>query len=680
MTNRVQPQRDISGKHGAASIALALVVLLQALLITAQSAHAQTAFTYEVLYTFAGQDDGGVPAAGLVLDSAGNLYGTTEVRGTSDWGVVFKLDTTGKETVLHSFTGGADGATPRAGLVLDSSGNLYGTALQGGPPCGPFTCGVVFKIDSTGNYRVLHGFTGADGENPEAGLLRDSAGNLYGTTSAGGFGHGVVFKLDATTDKETLLYTFTGAADGAQPLAGLLPDSAGDLYGTTQTGGDFSTCTADGCGVVFKLDPTTGKETVLHTFTGGADGRYPQGDLIRDSAGSLYGITSAGGAPCILGQGCGVVFKLDPTSGQETVLYTFTGGADGGEPTKASLLMDDVGILYGTTALGGASGGCGALGCGVVFRLDPTTGEENVLYAFTGGADGGQPTAGLIQDSAGNFYGTASTAGVSGNCGIGCGVVFKLTPTQASFNVSVVLAGDGVGTVTSSPEGINCPTACSANFPNGSTVALTATAAAGSGFTSWSGDCSGTGGCQVTASASVTATFNALPPDFSLTPTSTSLTVKPGGQGTDTITVAPQNGIFGNEIQLSCTVAGPSPMPTCALSPASVTPGANSATSTLTITAPASTMLASSVRRHLSGLLFAVWVPLATIAMISIVATKKERRRRWIPCAFLLPLVLLIAACGGSNVTQHGPTNYTVTVKGTSDTIQHTAQVTVTVQ
>ena len=678
MTSGVQHKRRISGKHSVASIALVLVALLQAALITAQPQTHHQAFTYEVLYTFAGGADGGVPVASLVFDNVGNLYGTTEYRGTSDWGVVFKLDTTGKETVLHSFTGAEDGATPRAGLVLDSAGNLYGTALQGGPPCGFFTCGVVFKIDSTGNETVLHGFTGADGANPEAGLLRDSAGNLYGTTSAGGSGYGVVFKLDATTNKETLLYTFTGGADGGQPMAGLVSDTAGNLYGTTQGGGDLSACIA-GCGVVFKLDPTGG-QTVLYTFSGGADGRYPSGDLIQDSTGNLYGITSAGGVPFIRsGEGCGVVFKLDPTTREETVLYSFTGETDGGIPDKASLFMDGAGILYGTTALGGASGGCGGGGCGVVFNLDPTTGKESVLYTFTGGADGGQPTAGLVRDSAGSLYGTASTAGISGNCGIGCGVVFKLTPTETTFTVSVVLAGNGGGTVTSSPAGINCGTTCSASFVSGSVVTLTATAATGSVFSGWSGDCSGAGSCTVTASASATATFDALPPDFSLTPTSTSLTVHPGGQGTDTITVAPENGAFGSAIQLSCTVAGPSPMPTCALSPASVTPGANSATSTLTIAAPTSAMLTSS-RRHILGLLFAVWVPLATIAMISIVTTKKERRRRWMPCAFLLPLLLLLAACGGSNVTQHGSTNYTVTVKGTSGTIQHTTQVTVTIQ
>jgi uncharacterized repeat protein (TIGR03803 family) len=681
MTSKAQHRRGIPCGRGAAIVALALGMLLHPALSTAQSGPARThseAFTYEVLYAFAGGADGGIPAAGLVLDNAGNLYGTTEYRGTSDWGIVFKLDTTGTETVLHSFTGGADGATPRAGLILDSTGNLYGTALQGGPPCGSFTCGVVFKVDSSGNQTVLHGFTGADGLWPEAGLLRDSGGNLYGTTSAGGSsGHGVVFKLDATTGTETVLYTFTGAADGAQPLAGLVPDSAGNLYGTTQTGGDFSTCTADGCGVMFKLDPTTGQETVLHTFTGGADGRYPSGNLVQDSVGNLYGTTGAGGASCIFsGEGCGVVFKLDSVTGKETVLYTFTGGTDGASPDKASLFLDEAGNLYGTAIQGGDAGVCGGAGCGVVFRLDSATGEEDVLYAFTGGADGEHPAAGLIRDSAGNFYGTASAAGT---CDF-CGVVFKLTPAQTSFTVSVTLAGSGGGTITSAPVGINCGATCSANFVNGSTVVLTATPAAGSGFSGWSGNCSGTAGCTLTASASVTAAFEILPADFSLTPTSTRLTMQAGAQKTDTINIAPQNGAFETAIQLSCAITGPSPMPACALSPASVTPGANSVASTLTITVPASAMLALSSDRRISSLPFAMGVPLAMLGMVTIKATRRERRQSWMLFAFLLPFFFLLAACGGSRAAQPESTHYTVTVTGTSGTIQHATPVSVTVQ
>jgi uncharacterized repeat protein (TIGR03803 family) len=157
-----------------------------------------TTGTETVLYTFAGMSDGGVPTAGLVRDAAGNLYGTTEYRGTSDWGVVFKLDPTGRESVLHSFSGGQDGATPIdfGRLVLDSAGNLYGTAYQGGLGCKLFPCGgVVFKLPSTGKEIVLHTFRGADGFNPYAGLFLDRAGNLYGTTAYGGVGYGVVFKF-----------------------------------------------------------------------------------------------------------------------------------------------------------------------------------------------------------------------------------------------------------------------------------------------------------------------------------------------------------------------------------------------------------------------------------------------------------------------------------------------------
>jgi uncharacterized repeat protein (TIGR03803 family) len=266
---------------------------------------------------------------------------------------VFKLDTTGTETVLYSFTGGADGAYPGAGVIQDSAGNLYGTTYEGGAS----ESGVVFKLDTTGTETVLYSFTGgADGGNPEAGVIRDSAGNLYGTTPFGGVsgvcyaGCGVVFKLD-TSGTETVLYSFTGGADGGSPNAGVIRDSAGNLYGTTPIGG------ASGYGVVFKLD-TTGTETALYSFTGGADGGYPAAGVIQASAGNLYGTTQAGGV-----SGSGVVFKLDP-AGAETVLYSFTGGADGGAPF-AGLIRNSAGNLYGT-AIGG-----GINNHGVVFRIQP---------------------------------------------------------------------------------------------------------------------------------------------------------------------------------------------------------------------------------------------------------------------------------------------------------------------
>jgi uncharacterized repeat protein (TIGR03803 family) len=386
--------------------------------------------TFTVLHAFTGLSSGRNPTASLVRDNAGNLYGTTSFGGNLacggngfGCGLVFKLDTTGKETVLHRFTGGADGSFPPAGLVRDAAGNLYGTTEAGGT----HGAGTVFKLGTTGKETVLHSFTGgADGRDPKAGLVRDNGGNLYGTTytagdlaCGGGFGCGVVFKLDAT-GRETVLYSFTGGADGTASAAGLLRDAAGNLYGTTYAGGDLG-CTpvggGSGCGVVFKLD-TTGTETVLHRFTGGADGADPEAGLVRDSAGNLYGTTLAGGN---LACGCGVVFKLD-TTGKETILHRFTGGADGRNPGLAGLVRDSAGNLYGTTSAGGNL----ACGCGVVFKLD-TTGKETVLHRFTGGADGAYPEAGLVRDAAGNLYGTASAGGDLA-CGGGCGVVFKLTP------------------------------------------------------------------------------------------------------------------------------------------------------------------------------------------------------------------------------------------------------------
>jgi uncharacterized repeat protein (TIGR03803 family) len=299
----------------------------------------------------------------LAGGSEGDLYGTTNGGGVAGKGVVFKLDTTGTETVLHSFTDGADGGAPWAGVIRDSAGDLYGTTTGGGPS----DYGVVFKLNTTGTETVLHSFTGgADGGSPLAGLIRDSAGNLYGTAQAGGASVlGVVFKLD-TTGTETVLHSFTGGADGATPFARLIRDSAGNLYGTTQYGGGGSSgnnCYYGGCGAVFKLD-TTGTETVLYGFTGGADGENPYPGLIRDSAGNLYGTTLSGGA-----SGLGVVFKLD-TTGVEMVLYSFEGRADGESPF-AGLIQDSAGNLYGTTYGGGAFSSTCRGGCGVVFKLEP---------------------------------------------------------------------------------------------------------------------------------------------------------------------------------------------------------------------------------------------------------------------------------------------------------------------
>jgi uncharacterized repeat protein (TIGR03803 family) len=229
----------------------------------------------------------------------------------------------------------------------------------------------------------------------------------------------VVFKLGAA-GKETTLHTFTGGADGSYPMAPVIRDWAGNLYGTTILGGGSNS------GVVFKLDRTS-KETVLYSFTGGTDGGQPYGGLTLDAAGDLYGTTAGGGLSCSVGSGCGVVFKLD-RRGKETTLHSFTGEEDGVFPF-AGLLLDAAGNLYGTTANGGDLNCNAGVGCGVVFKLDPS-GKETTLYSFTGGADGAYPMVPVIQDRWGNLYGTATRAGdLTGTCANvdGCGVVFKLT-------------------------------------------------------------------------------------------------------------------------------------------------------------------------------------------------------------------------------------------------------------
>jgi uncharacterized repeat protein (TIGR03803 family) len=324
-----------------------------------------------ILHNFRGKD-GLSPWGGVVLAS-GNLYGTTHDGGAHSKGVVFKLNRAGKETVLYSFAGGADGGNPSySNLVVDETGNVYGTTVQGGNSgCpGGKGCGVVFKVDRAGKETVLYTFSGgADGALPFGTLVRDAVGNLYGTTEEGGANnYGTVFKLD-TTGAETVLYSFGGGPngpDGAYPIAGLVRDAAGNLYGTTGAGG------AGGIGTVFNVDKT-GEESVLYAFRAGSGGIPLYGSLVRDAAGSLYGTTLYGGSGewCVPLEGCGVVFKVDKT-GKEMVLHEFTGHADGAYP-YGGLIRDAAGNLYGTNTAGGDSGKCRTVkgGCGVMFKITP---------------------------------------------------------------------------------------------------------------------------------------------------------------------------------------------------------------------------------------------------------------------------------------------------------------------
>ncbi len=273
--------------------------------------------TTTVLHSFSGTPDGSTPYGALAIDASGNLYGTTIIGGTSGNGTVFKTTSTGTTTVLHSFAGNPDGANPYGGLVVDSSGNLYGTTVIGGTS----NNGTVFKTTSTGTTTLLHNFAGnPDGSRPYGGLVRDSSGNLYSTTSQGGSSNlGTVFKT-TSTGTTTVLHNFAGNPDGSSPYYdGLVRDSSGNLYGTTTQGGSSN------LGTVFKTT-SAGTTTVLHSFVGTPDGSGPYGGLVVDSSGNLYGTTVIGGT-----SNNGTIFKTTST-GTTTVLHNFAGNPDGSRP------------------------------------------------------------------------------------------------------------------------------------------------------------------------------------------------------------------------------------------------------------------------------------------------------------------------------------------------------------
>src|SRR5579872_3363417 len=340
-------------------------------------------WTETEILTFKHIQDGWNPSTPLVADAAGNFYTTTLQGGTSNTncingcGVVFELPRTSgggwAETVLYSFQDTTDGSQPHGGLVLDANGDIYGTTYWGGnlSDCGGYGCGVVFKLSrSAGGWKetVLHTFTGGvDGAHPSASLIFDASGNLYGTTYAGGnvtdcpstVGCGVAFELSVSgiSWKENVLHTFSGQ-DGANPLAGLIFDTDGNLFGTTYSGGDLKACSSQGCGAVFELSRgnKAWKENLLYSFGGGQHGGNPAANLIFDPSGNLYGTTLLGGNSKECENGCGTVFELSPAGSvwNEAVLHAFTAHGDGSLPS-AGLILDHEGNLYGTTDQGGTA-------------------------------------------------------------------------------------------------------------------------------------------------------------------------------------------------------------------------------------------------------------------------------------------------------------------------------------
>jgi uncharacterized repeat protein (TIGR03803 family) len=392
--------------------ALILAVLL---LVAARPAQAQTEV---VLYNFCSQpncSDGGGPRDSLTF-YGGNFYGTTFYGGTGDVGTVFELSPTGSggwnQIVLYSFTGGADGANPYSNVIFDSVGNLYGTTQYGGDlTCdAPSGCGVAFELSPAGGgwtETVLHNFGNyPDGANPTAGMIFDTAGNLYGTTSNS------VYELSPSGGGWTEQVIYRNLAT----LSGLTMDAAGNIFGVSS-----------GVSVAFELSPNgSGGWTpaVIHNFCGPKDGCGPSGTLVFDNAGNLYGTTAYGGG----GSSLGTVYKLSPvTKGKkkkpawkEEVLHSFEGGTGDGGETFAGVVLDADGNIYGTTPAGGINNG------GVVFELVVPVGkgkyQEKLLWSFNI-TDGADPLDSLILDSAGNLYGTTAAGGSKKG-----GVVFEVTP------------------------------------------------------------------------------------------------------------------------------------------------------------------------------------------------------------------------------------------------------------
>ena len=396
---------------------------------------ARAAAKEKVLYSFTGRRKGGNPQGPLTFDPAGDLYGAAISGGgnnpncpSDECGAIFELTPKSGSrwgnTLVYAFKGNRDGAGPNS-VILDSAGNLYGTTYYGGKGECIGGCGYAFELTPTGgpewSKSVLYEFNGREGEYPVTGLVFDPAGNLYGTVQGGDSGFGAVFELvrNGHGGWTQTILKKFSGVDGDYPDSSLVLDAAGNVYGTTGWGGKG----ACQCGVVFELvrsEQGRWKEKVLHDF-GGADGSAPYG-VVFDDAGNLYGSTLGGGK-----YNSGVVFELSPEphgKWKEKILYAFSGGADGGGSVNG-VILDAAGNLYGTTNDGGDLSCAPPSGCGVVFELIPSNKgpwKEKVLHVFTGGNDGNEPNA-VIQDNAENLFGTTFLGGPDDS-----GIAFEITP------------------------------------------------------------------------------------------------------------------------------------------------------------------------------------------------------------------------------------------------------------
>ncbi len=415
---------------------LAAGLLLAGVLVPAT--HGQGGVTLTTLHAFTGQPgDGAYPHGSVVEGNDGNFYGTTSSGGAGNIGTVFRMTPSGAVTILYSFTGGKDGMFPSAGLLLANDGNFYGTTTESFDS--DAAGGTVFRITPTGTFNILYDFPGVSGGSSlYAGLVQGDDGKLYGTTFAGAagsfFGGGTVFQMDLGGGTPTILHSFSGAADGGSPYYGALAKGTdGNFYGTTYGGGMVNSNFPQGTGTVFHITPT-GTLTTLYTFTGGADGYGPEGGLVLGSDGNFYGTTGFGDFFSTTASG-GTIFKITP-AGVLTTLHSLS-LAEGSVPL-ASLIQGSDGNFYGTAETGGDSNG-------TVFNITPA-GAFTVLYTFLG-PEGRQPQSGLFQASDGMFYGTTAFGGDPTAL---AGIVFRFAapaPSGTFGNISTrlnVLTGDNV--------------------------------------------------------------------------------------------------------------------------------------------------------------------------------------------------------------------------------------------
>jgi uncharacterized repeat protein (TIGR03803 family) len=678
-----------------------------------------TGYTENVLYAFTGFN-GAYPLAGLLMDSSGNLYGTTSNGGTYGYGVVFELvnsSGTYAETTLYNFGGSpTDGTDPVAGLLMDATGNLYGTTSEDRGPfaCGLSSCGTVFELVKTSvgyNEHVLYQFTGADGANPQAGLIMDASGNLYGTTSSGGaYGFGTVFELINSSGSytEKVLYSFGGtAADGTDPVANLLVDASGNLYGTTKMGGSTTACGGFGCGTVFELVNSSGSyaERLLHSFSGGSDGSSPAAALVMDSSGNLYSTTDVGGSSLQLG----TVFTINPTaaaadatlsttsltfsnqlintsSPAQTITVTNIGKANltfgpnavtlsGGQPTDFAISAD---LCSGTSVAPSAS-------CAVSIMFTPAIAATDIATL--------------------TFFDNSVTSLQAANL-TGIGVlanspVVALSPPNLTFSAQMAATSSSPQTITLTNTGsaalnIISIYSTTTNFNQmnncGSSVAAGASCVVSVSFTPTTGGPL-TGIISINDNASGNSqgvNLSGTGEDFIMglaAGAPQSATISAGGNASYSLSVTPTGG-FSQTLTFGCT--GAPLLATCSVSPSPVTlDGTHAVSLTVSVTTTAGTLIAGRVWKTPSGLpgtgLVCLYALVSLLALWLAARNGKTFRLRLACLSMLLVAGLMCCSCGGGSSSPQGfpgtPSgSYTLTVTATSGNLSNSTELTLIVK